>query len=109
MNNILDTFAYEVRRKRKLYGYSQRQLAEKLNMNDRTIIELENCRSNPKFETIMLIAIELDISLDAIVFPDSNAKTVSKTVVDFFCKKNEAECQQYVMVCQQIDIFRKIK
>lgn len=103
MQNILDDFASEVRRKRKIMGYTQRQLAERLHMSIRTILDLENGVSNPKFETVVLIARELNISIDAILFPNLPIGTVSKTVVDFFAGKSEAEIQKYISLCQQAD------
>ena len=65
-----------------------RQLAERLGMNPRTIIDLETCQSNPKFETVVLVAKELNISVDAAIFPEMVNQTVSKTVVDFFAGKD---------------------
>ena len=47
-------------------------------MNARTIIDLETCQSNPKFETVALVAKELNISVDAAIFPDMVNQTVSK-------------------------------
>lgn len=61
----LDLLAKAVREAREERGLSQRELARKLSMNTRTIMDLEICRSNPKGETIFLIARELHISLDA--------------------------------------------
>lgn len=103
MQNMLDDFASEVRRKRIISGYTQRQLAERLHMSIRTILDLENGVSNPKFETAVLIARELNISIDAILFPDLPIGTVSKSVVDFFAGKSEAEIQKYISLCQQAD------
>ena len=100
MRNMLDDFASEVRRKRIISGYTQRQLAERLHMSIRTILDLENGVSNPKFETVVLISRELNISIDAILFPDLPIGTVSKTVVDFFVGKSEAEIQKYISLCQ---------
>lgn len=56
MNNPLDLFAWKVRSERKRQHLTQRKLAERLNMNARTIIDLETCQSNPKFETVALVA-----------------------------------------------------
>ena len=70
MNNPLDLFAWKVRSERKRQHLTQRKLAERLNMNARTIIDLETCQSNPKFETVALVAKELNISVDAAIFPD---------------------------------------
>ena len=75
-------------------------------MSVRTIIEAEQGRSNPKFETVALLAKELNISLDAIVFPDSAVTPVSKTVADFFAGKSEAEIQKYITLCHQADAFK---
>ena len=57
----LDLLAKAVREAREERGLSQRELARKLSMNTRTIMDLEICRSNPKGETIFLIARELHI------------------------------------------------
>ena len=103
MQNMLDDFASEVRRKRIISGYTQRQLAERLHMSIRAILDLENGVSNPKFETAVLIAKELNISIDAILFPKLSTSTVSNTVVDFFAGKTEAEIQKYISLCQQAD------
>lgn len=84
MNNPLDLFAWKVRSERKRQHLTQKQLAERLGMNPRTIIDLETCQSNPKFETVVLVAKELNISVDAAIFPEMINQTVSKTVVDFF-------------------------
>lgn len=109
MQHVLDKIAKEVRAKRIKLGYTQRSLAEKMHMSDRTIMDLENCKGTPKSETVLLIAKELGISLDAILFPELSATTVSKTVVDFFAGKSEAEIQKYIALCQQADQFRNDK
>ena len=88
---------------------TQKALAERLHMSVRTIIEIEKCKSNPKFETVALLAKELNISLDAAIFPDMVTGTVSnsKTVVDFFAGKSEAEIQKYIALCKQAETFQK--
>lgn len=106
MQNILDTIACEIKRKRIAAGYTQAQLADKLHMNPRTIIDLEKCRSNPKLETVVLIVRELNISLDSILFPNYASENISKSVVDFFANKSESEIQKYITLCQQADKFK---
>lgn len=106
MHNVLDAFAAEAKRKRIAAGYTQRKLTEKLNMSVRTIMDLENCISNPKSETILLIARELNISIDSILFPDLASGTVSKSIIDFFSGKTENEIQKYISLCQQADQFK---
>ena len=86
---------------------TQKQLAERLGMNPRTIIDLETCQSNPKFETVVLVAKELNISVDAAIFPEMVNQTVSKTVVDFFAGKSEAEIEKFIALCKQAEAFQK--
>lgn len=93
MKNPVDSFAAALRAARAKRHLTQRALADNLHMSVRTIIEIELGRSNPRFETVALLAEELNISLDAIVFPDTATATVSKTVTDFFAGKSEAEIQ----------------
>lgn len=50
--NFLDLFAQKLREKREQKKITQRELAERLNMCTRTVIEIEKCKSNPKFETV---------------------------------------------------------
>ena len=103
MNNPLDLFAWKVRSERKRQHLTQKQLAERLGMNPRTIIDLETGKSNPKFETVVLVARELNISVDAAIFPEMVNQTVSKTVVDFFAGKSEAEIEKFIALCKQAE------
>ena len=96
MNNPLDLFAWKVRSERKRQHLTQKQLAERLGMNPRTIIDLETCQSNPKFETVV-----------AAIFPEMVNQTVSKTVVDFFAGKSEAEIEKFIALCKQAEAFQK--
>lgn len=93
MKNPVDSFAAALRAAREKRHLTQRALADNLHMSVRTIIEIELGRSNPRFKMVALLAKELNISLDAIVFPDTATATVSKTVTDFFAGKSEAEIQ----------------
>ena len=70
-------------------------------------IDLETCQSNPKFETVVLVAKELNISVDAAIFPEMVNQTVSKTVVDFFAGKSEAEIEKFIALCKQAETFQK--
>ena len=106
MKNPVDSFAAALRAARAKRHLTQRALAEKLHMSVRTIIEIELGCSNPRFA---LLAEELNIRLDAIVFPNTATATVSKTVTDFFAGKSEAEIQKYISLCQQADAFKTDK
>ena len=109
MNNPIDLCAWKVRSERKRRHLTQKKLAERLSMNSRTIIDLETGKSNPKFETVILLARELNISVDAAIFPKMVSATVSKTVIDFFAGKSEAEIQMYIALCKQAEAIQKDK
>ena len=103
MQDSIDSFGIAVHTARRRRGLTQKQLAEKLHMSTHTIMDIELGRSNPHFETVALIARKLDISLDAILFPDSVSAHVSISLVDYFSGKSESQIQKYVALCQQAD------
>lgn len=106
MKNPLDLFAAALRNARIRRNLTQQGLADKLHMSVRTIIEIERCKSSPRFETVATLARELNISLDTVVFQDIKSDAVSKSVIDFFSGKSEDEIQKYIMLCQQADTFK---
>jgi transcriptional regulator with XRE-family HTH domain len=109
MDNVVDLFAAELRAKRAAQTLTQEELADRLHMSKRTISEAERCKSSPRFETVALIAREMNISLDAIVFHNTPTATVSKSVVDFFAGKGEVEIQKYIAICKQIENLQEKK
>ena len=106
MQNILDLLGNTLRTERARKRLTQRELAERLHMSVRTIIEIEGCKSSPKFETIALLARELNVSLDAVVFQHAVTETVSKPVIDFFSGKSEADTLKYIALCEHADTLR---
>lgn len=101
MQITYERLAFAIRNARKRENLTQAELSERLHMSIRTIQDIENQKSNPKFETVVLICKELNISLDAILYPDLPVATVSKTVIDFFKDKNEIEAQKYIDLCKK--------
>ena len=84
--NFLDLFALKLREKRIQQKITQRGLAEKLNMCTRTIIEIENCKSNPKFETVALHFQGDENQLDAWCFTTKN-RVKFQSCGRFLCRK----------------------
>ena len=109
MKNPVDSFAAALRAARAKRHLTQRALADNLHMSVRTIIEIELGRSKPRFETVALLAKEMNISLDAIVFSDMATASISKSVADFFAGKSESEIQKYISLCQQADALKSDK
>ena len=103
MQDMLERFGIEVRRKRKKLHLTQEHLAKKLNMSNRTIMNIENAKIVPQLDTVVYIARELEISLDGLMFPYKNLGSISKTAFDFFIGKTEADAQKYITLCQCAD------
>ena len=103
MQDIFDSFGKSVRQKRLALNMTQVELADRLCMCNRTIVQLENGKGNTKFETLILVARELDISIDASVFMDRTANNIPKCVSDYFAGKSESESQKYIDLCKQAD------
>ena len=49
----------------------QGQLVTRLNMSNRTIMDIENAKIVPQLDTVVYIVRELGISLDALIFPNA--------------------------------------
>lgn len=82
--NFLDLFACVLREKRELMKVTQCNLADKLGMCNRTIMEIEGCKSSPRFEAVALVARGMNISPDSIVFHDTQPQKIPKCVSDYF-------------------------
>lgn len=102
MQKTYERLAFAVRNGRKREKLTQAELAERLHMSIRTIQDIENQKNNAKFETIVLICKELNISFDAILYPDIPVSSVSKCVMDFFKNKSENESQKYIDLCKKV-------
>lgn len=101
--NHVDMFAQRLREKRAQDKLTQREVAERLSMSIRTIVDIETCKSSPRFETVALISEEMNISLDGIVFHDQATQAVAKCVTDFFAGKSADEAQKYIDLCMSAD------
>lgn len=72
--NLGDT----VRRAREESHMSQTELAEKLNLDVRTIINIENYRGNPKLEVLYPLVRELKILPEQIFYPENEQSSEIK-------------------------------
>lgn len=96
MQNPIDSFGEAVRMERARRKLTRKQLAELLHLSERTLMNVELARTNSRLETVAIIAQRLDISLDAIVSPDTQREYLPKSVSDFFAGKSEGEIQKYI-------------
>lgn len=71
MQNMKQNLADAVREARTGCGLSQEKLAEAVNMDTRTILNIEAGRGNPKFEKLYPIVRHLNMSADRIFYPEN--------------------------------------
>lgn len=77
MNDAKQNLAAAVREARTKLGLSQEKLAEILNIDSRTILNIEAGRGNPKFEKLYPLVTFLNIPADKIFYPDCNEQTLN--------------------------------
>ncbi len=75
MNDKNQNLADIVRQARRESGLSQEKLAEILNIDQRTILNIEAGHGNPKFENLFAIVTYLKIPGDCIFYPGSENLT----------------------------------
>lgn len=63
-----------IQRLRKEQGLSQEQFAKKLNIGRSTLVNYEQCKRDPSYETIELIAKELSVSPSYLIGRDCSKK-----------------------------------
>lgn len=75
MHDIKQTLANAVREARTELGLSQEKLAEILNLDQRTILNIEAGRGNPKYDKLYPIITYLKIPADKIFYPGSQCQS----------------------------------
>ncbi len=94
MNEAKQNLASAVREARTELGLSQEKLAEILNIDSRTILNIEAGRGNPKFEVLYPLITYLKIPADTIFYPNAenqqpNLQKLLTTLKD--CTEQEAD------------------
>ena len=57
--------------------------------------------------SLRLFFLSVNSGMGAAIFPEMVNQTVSKTVVDFFAGKSEAEIEKFIALCKQAETFQK--
>ena len=94
MQDIKQNLASAVREARTELGLSQEKLAEILNLDQRTILNIEAGRGNPKFEKLHPLITYLKIPANKIFYPDNgnaNPNLQKLTIELSDCSEDEAK------------------
>lgn len=109
MQDIKQNLASAVRETRTELGLSQEKLAEILNLDQRTILNIEAGRGNPKFEKLYPLITYLKIPADKIFYPDNqeHPPTLQKLITLLNdCTEEEASAL-LPMVLYMLELLRK--
>ena len=99
MRDINKAFGAAVSDARRKHGLTQVGLAEALRKTDRSISDIERGKTNPKLDTIILLAERLDFSVDAVI-RDTPKEDVPFCVKQFFSGMSEEEASRYIRLCE---------
>lgn len=109
MQDIKQNLANAVREYRTELGLSQEKLAEILNLDQRTILNIEAGRGNPKFEVLYPLITYLKIPSDRIFYPDKENQSPSlQKLLTLLNDCTEQESNDLLpMVRYLLDLLRK--
>lgn len=109
MQDIKQNLASAVREARTELGLSQEKLAEILNLDQRTILNIEAGRGNPKFEKLYPLITYLKIPADKIFYPDNQeqAPTLQKLITLLNDCTEEEAATLLPMVRYMLELLRK--
>lgn len=95
---------------RKLNGYTQKQLAEKINLSRTYLADIEKDRYNPSLETLKSIAEALNVSLSELV-PEANKSIteIEADVKEMINKISKLSKEDREKIKKMIDIFEEGK
>ena len=93
MDDFAQNLANAVKKARTEQGLTQQQVADMADCNARTVLKIENCRGNPKMETIFSLLRVLKIDPREIFSPEMERQSpaiwqLRYTVAD--CSEHEA-------------------
>lgn len=92
-----------VRFYRNKHGLTQLQLADRIHIEKRTILNIENYKANPKMEILYPLIRELQINPISIFYPESDASIVISTQFQMFLSQcNSHEVSFLYAVCQGV-------
>ena len=78
MDKIKENLGILIREAREKAGLTQYELSEELGLGDKTILNIENFRGNPKFDSLYPLVNFLKIPGDKLFYPDIEEHEANK-------------------------------
>lgn len=92
-----------IRRERLKAGLTQDELAERVGIDSRTILQIENHRGNPKMEVLYPLVRALNIDANLIFYPETcQYSSYLKQFQIFLSKCSDEEAHALHQVCRSV-------
>lgn len=103
MQEFVHSLGNIVRQERMKAGLTQDELAERVGIDPRTILKIENHRGNPKMEVLYPLIRALNIDANLIFYPDTAEQRNALQQFQLFLSKCTAEeIQSLHQICQTV-------
>jgi len=98
-----------VRKARVELGYTQTQLADRVDIDARTVLNIENYKGNPKMEVLFPLIRVLKIDSNEIFYPEMHRDTTALRQLRLMIEEcSEEEARALIPVVQSVTaVFRK--
>ena len=98
-----------VRKARADLGYTQAQVAERIDIDARTVLNIENYKGNPKMEVLFPLIRALRIDSNEIFYPEMHRETTALRQLRLLIEEcSEEEARALIPVVQSVTAaFRK--
>ncbi len=109
MDKIRENLGIVVREAREKTGLTQSELSEKLGLGDKTILNIENFRGNPKFDSLYPLVNFLKIPGDKLFYPELKDDEPNKHQLLFEIQScNDREAAELLRVTRyMLELLRK--
>ena len=111
MDKIKQNLGLVIREARENAGLTQSQLSEHLNLGDKTILNIENFRGNPKYDSLHSLVTYLKIPGDRLFYPEIGVDEPNKQQLRLeieTCTDQEA-AELLRVVHYMLDVLRRNK
>ena len=98
-----------VRKARADLGYTQAQVAERIDIDARTVLNIENYKGNPKMEVLFPLIRALRIDSNEIFYPEMHRETTALRQLRLLIEEcSEEEARALIPVVESVTaVFRK--
>lgn len=109
MDKAKENLGNVIRQAREQAGLTQSKLSEALDLGDKTILNIENYRGNPKFDSLFRLVNYLKIPGDKLFYPETAGDSSSKKLLLIEIRScNEMEAAELLRVVRyMLELLRR--